>query len=364
MIRDDGGLNPRINGAFSGITWQVFAQFFHIHPGRKAAVGGVILRQGTQFPDLLEQGGNRLGEVVECNGFFCFVHCLLGLSETMASCFVATEKETRFPLWKSGRKVGIIKWVDLESNWSPVSFLLRHILHLFHSHKLQIQVMNKRPDLLVDLRGEVLRHGGESSIGPGIGRAVPADEPVGNVDVSLVVLRLPVFDQKVAYRVGESLQLGELLHPCAVSVNIRECSYRAALQDIKPGVNLGLTAGGQPYELGNEAGTDDGGLFAFDQGNRHLREKRQQVFAEEALRERPFLWELAGVFEEGMYPGDTAFGVLVLDTVAGLGVVFHYFSGADAALSLAEYVAGSQEAFVALMNPLSFAFGLNNGFLY
>ena len=252
----------------------------------------------------------------------------------MASCFVATEKETRFPLWKSGRKVGIIKWVDLESNWSPVSFLLRHILHLFHSHKLQIQVMNKRPDLLVDLRGEVLRHGGESSIGPGIGRAVPADEPVGNVDVSLVVLRLPVFDQKVAYRVGESLQLGELLHPCAVSVNIRECSYRAALQDIKPGVNLGLTAGGQPYELGNEAGTDDGGLFAFDQGNRHLREKRQQVFAEEALRERPFLWELAGVFEEGMYPGDTAFGVLVLDTVAGLGVVFHYFSGADAALKV------------------------------
>ena len=41
----------------------------------------------------------------------------------MASHFVATEKETRLPLWKSGRKVGIIKWADLESNWSPVSFL-------------------------------------------------------------------------------------------------------------------------------------------------------------------------------------------------------------------------------------------------
>ena len=42
----------------------------------------------------------------------------------MASHFVATEKETRLPLWKSGRKVGIIKWADLKSNWSPVSFFL------------------------------------------------------------------------------------------------------------------------------------------------------------------------------------------------------------------------------------------------
>ena len=122
MIRDDSLLNPRIYRTFSWMPGQVLAQFIYIHPRREAAVGGVILRQGTQFPDFLEQGGNRLGQVVECNGFFCFVHCLLGLSETMASCFVATEKETRFPLWKSGRKVGIIKWADLESNWSPVRF--------------------------------------------------------------------------------------------------------------------------------------------------------------------------------------------------------------------------------------------------
>ena len=103
---------------------QVLAQFIYIHPGREAAVGGVILRQGTQFPDFLEPCGNRLGQVVECNDLFCFVHCLQGLSETMASHFVATEKETRLPLWKSGRKVGIIKWADLESNWSPVSFFI------------------------------------------------------------------------------------------------------------------------------------------------------------------------------------------------------------------------------------------------
>ena len=194
--------------------------------------------------------------------------------------------------------------------------------------------MNQRPDLLVDLRGEVLRHGGKGGIGPGIGRAVPADEPVGNVDVGIVVLRLAVFDQEVAYRVGESLQLGELLHPCAVSVNIRECSYRAALQDIQPGVNLGLTTGSQPDELGNESAADDGGLFAFYQGNRLLREERQQVLAEQALRQRPFLRKLASVFHKGMHPGDAAFGVLVLDAVAGLGIVFHDLAGPASALDV------------------------------
>ena len=35
----------------------------------------------------------------------------------MASHFVATEKETRLPLWQSGRKVCIIKWADLESSF-------------------------------------------------------------------------------------------------------------------------------------------------------------------------------------------------------------------------------------------------------
>ena len=194
--------------------------------------------------------------------------------------------------------------------------------------------MNQRPDLFMDLRGEVLRNGGEGSIGPGIGGAVPADEPVGNVDVGIVVLRLPVFNQKVAYSVGESLQLGELLHPCAVSINIRECSYRAALQDIQPGVNLGLTAGGQPDELGDEPGTDNGRFLGLHQGNRLLREERQQVLSEQALCQRPFLRKLACVFHQGMHPGDAAFGVLVLDAVAGLRVVFHDFPGPASALDV------------------------------
>ena len=97
---------------------------------------------------------------------------------------------------------------------------------------------------------------------------------------------------------------------------------------------MGLSAGGQPDELGDEPGANDGGLLAFDEGHGLLGEEGQQVLAEQALRERPFLWELARVFEEGVYPGDSAFGVFVLDAVACLRVIFHDFAGADAALNV------------------------------
>ena len=44
--------------------------------------------------------------------------------------------------------------------------------------------MDEGFDFIVDLRGEVLCDGGEGGIGTGIWGAVPADEPVGNVDVA------------------------------------------------------------------------------------------------------------------------------------------------------------------------------------
>ena len=110
-------------------------------------------------------------------------------------------------------------------------FRVVFLLHLFHSHKLQIQVVNQRPNLLVYPRGEVLRHGGEGGIGPGIGRAVPADEPVGNVDVLL-----------------GAVLLEEVGH------------FDDQLREF-------------------------GGLLAFYQCNRLLREERQQVFAEEAFED-------------------------------------------------------------------------------
>ena len=72
--------------------------FLHIHPGREAAIGGKVFGQGLKFLDLVEQGGNRLWQVVKRDSLFCRIHCFLVLSETMASYFVTTEKETRSPL--------------------------------------------------------------------------------------------------------------------------------------------------------------------------------------------------------------------------------------------------------------------------
>ena len=194
--------------------------------------------------------------------------------------------------------------------------------------------MNQRPDLLVDLQGEVLRDGGKGGIGPGIGGAVPADEPVGNVDVVGPVLLCAVLLEEVGHLDAQFREFRGLLAPGVVAVNVREGGDGTAFQHVQPGIELGLPAGGQPDELGDEAGADDGGLLGLNQGYRFLGEEGQQVLAEEALGQRPFLRELAGVFEEGVYPGDAAFGVLVLDAVAGVGVVFHDFAGAASALNV------------------------------
>ena len=158
-------------------------------------------------------------------------------------------------------------------------FRVVFLLHLFHTHKLEIQVVNQRADLLMHLRGEVLRDGGKGGIGPWIGRAVPADEPVGNVDVVGPVLLGPVLLEEVGHLDAQLPEFRGFLAPGVVAVNVRESGDGTALQYVQPRIELGFPTGGQPDELGNEAGADDGGLLAFDQGNRFLREKGQQVFA-------------------------------------------------------------------------------------
>ena len=109
-------------------------------------------------------------------------------------------------------------------------FRVVFLLHLFHSHKLQIQVVNERPDLLVHLRGEVLRHGRKGGIGPGIGRAVPADEPVGNVDVVGPVLLGAVLLEEVGHLDAQLREFRGFLAPGVVAVNVREGSDGTALQ--------------------------------------------------------------------------------------------------------------------------------------
>ena len=194
--------------------------------------------------------------------------------------------------------------------------------------------MDERPDLLVYLRREVLRHSGESRFGPGIGSTVPSDEPVGDVDVVDPVLLGAVLLEEVGHLDAQLREFRGFLAPGLVAVNVRKSGDGTAFEDVEPGIELGFAAGGEPKELGDEAGANDGGLLRLDEGDGLLGEEGQQVFAEEALGELPFLGKLAGVFHQGMYPGDAAFGVLVFDAVAGLGVVLHHLAGAASAFSV------------------------------
>lgn len=194
--------------------------------------------------------------------------------------------------------------------------------------------MNERPDLFVDRRREVLRHGGKGGICTGIGGTVPADEPVGYVDMVDPVLLGAVLLEEVGHLDAQLREFRSFLAPGLVPVNVREGGDGSAFEDVQTGIELGLAAGGEPEELGDESGADEGGLLRFDEGHGLLGEEGQEVFAKEALGELPFLGKLAGVFHQGVYPGDSAFGVLVLDAVAGLGVVFHHLAGAYAALDV------------------------------
>lgn len=54
---------------------------------------------------------------------------------------------------------------------------------------------------------------------------------------------------------------------------------------------------------------------------------RQEVLAEEALRELPVGRELARLLHQRVNPGDSVGLVLILDAVAGLGIVFHDLPG-------------------------------------
>ena len=216
------------------------------------------------------------------------------------------------------------------------SFGLRWLYRLIflYFNEFQVQVVDEGAKLLMDLRGEVFCDGGEGRVSPGIGCPVPADEPVCNVDVCLLVFLCSEADEKICNLDVKVWEILGFLLPGVEAVDIREGCDGAAGEDGQPVVELGLSAGGQPDKLGDKPGADDGGLLGFDDGHGLLREEGQKVFAEQALGKRPVLGQLPGILEHGMDPGDAAFGVLVLDAVAGLRVVFHNLTGTDATLDI------------------------------
>ena len=88
------------------------------------------------------------------------------------------------------------------------------------------------------------------------------------------------------------------------------------------GVEVPFACCGKPEVVGDEAGGDDGGFFAFDDGDGFFGVGGEEVFSKEALVEVVWL-DVEGF----VYPGYVVEGVP--DSFAGLGVVEHDFAASD-----------------------------------
>ena len=163
---------------------------------------------------------------------------------------------------------------------------------------------------------------------------VLADEPIGDVDVVGYIFWGGVLLEDGADGYLQLRICSQLLGPDFEAVDVGEGDDLPPLQDQEFVAELGFAASGQPEELGKDAGTDDGGLLGFDQGNCLVGMGGKQVLAEEALRERPGCGQLAGILEAGMHPVDAMRRCGVFDAVAGLRVVLHDLAGAATALEV------------------------------
>ena len=107
----------------------------------------------------------------------------------------------------------------------------------------------------------------------------------------------------------------------------REGDDLAAKEDFHAVVELAESAGGEPEEFRKDCGADDRSLFGFYQGDGELRAEGEQVLSEQALGQRPILWQLMQCFKSAVHPHCRRNGA-VLDAVAGLGIVGDYLPGA------------------------------------
>lgn len=240
---------------------------------------------------------------------------------------------------------------------------------LLLSHNFQPQVIDQGLNLVVH-RGVEEAGGTEEGDGVLLDRfscwlRFVADEPVGDVDVVLQVLGGGVLVQDRADGDAEIRVLGQLLGPVVESVDVGEGDDLAAFQDQEPVVDAGLAAGGQPEVAGHQASTDECRLFRFDQSHRLARILEQEMLAEQALRERPVLRQLAGLLHQGMHPGDAPGHILVLDAMSCLAVVFHHLARPATAelVNLEEdHVAGAGDADAVFLDQFVDRRGFDDGF--
>ena len=150
-----------------------------------------------------------------------------------------------------------------------------------------------------------------------------ADEPVGDVDVVGEVFGGGVLLEDGADGDVEGRIFCQLLDPFLIAIDIGEGDDLVAGEDQEAVVDAGFAAGGEPDVFRHEAGTDDGGLLAFDERHRLLGMLLEKMLSEQALRKIPGSGQLPGLAHQGMNPGDTRRRVGIFDAVAGLGIILH-----------------------------------------
>ena len=111
-----------------------------------------------------------------------------------------------------------------------------------------------------------------------------------------------------------------LLPPSVAGAEVGEGDDLATEEDFHAVVELAESAGGEPEEFRKDCGADDRSLFGFYQGDGELRAEWEQVLSEQALGQRPILWQLMQCFQPAVHPHCRRNGA-VLDAVAGPGIV-------------------------------------------
>lgn len=143
----------------------------------------------------------------------------------------------------------------------------------------------------------------------------------------LAVLVSGVAFEVVGYFDGCARDECEFGFPFVVAVDVGKGYYVAFFQDLEFVSELGFSTGCEPDVERHQGGTDDGCFFGFYECYFFVRVSGKEVFSEEALGELPVFWKLAPGFQDGVYSGDSGWGVRAFDPMSGDGVVFHYLAG-------------------------------------
>ncbi len=165
-----------------------------------------------------------------------------------------------------------------------------------------------------------------------------ADEPVGDVDVGGKVfgggvlledgtdgdVEIPGQARNDGVR-GRVLR--QLLDPFLIAIDIGEGHDFVAGEDQEAVVDAGFATGGEPDVFRHQAGADNGGLLALDDGHGLIGMLFEKVLSKQALHQVPGSGQLPGLAHQGMHPGDPRRCVRIFDTMACLRIILHDLAG-------------------------------------